>query len=222
MISGSGPFADIAVVGNFSGGITNSGLLNAGTGDAIADQAAFAFSGGITNTGTISGDFGINFVGGPAVSIFDSGVIKATDEAIAFGLEINTLTLEAGYTITGAAVEDPLNSGNILLLGGSGNGSFDLSQIGSTKQYQDFATFAVTGGDWLAYNAGNENWTLTGGTFELAASASITDNVTFAGAATLQLDGNDNQITGSISSASVPALGAAEQTQQTLLTTPPA
>ena len=189
----------------FTGGITNSGTIlgnaygTSGTGIPIFENVSFR--GGITNSGTISGlGDGINVSGasGNGVSIFDSGIISGSGgTAINFGSDINTLTLAPGYSITGNVTGS--SSNNIFQLGGNGGGSFDLGNIGSTKQYQDFSTFDVIGGDWLASNAGNQSWTVSAGTFELGTSASIAGTVTFAGAgATLQFDANDNQVSGSI------------------------
>ena len=107
--------------------------------------------------------------------------------AIEFYSGTNTLTLEAGYTITG----NVLGAGSdVLQLGGSGNASFDPSKIGSTQQYQGFGTFDVIGGDWTMTGTGSENWTIQAGTLQLGSGGTIIGNVTFAGTGTLQIDPN--------------------------------
>ena len=65
------------------------------------------------------------------VSIFDAGAIIGTGgTAIEFAGSGNTLTLGAGYVISG--VVDPSGS-NTFQLGGIGSDTFDLSSIGATR-----------------------------------------------------------------------------------------
>ena len=63
------------------------------------------------------------------VSIFDAGAIIGTGgTAIEFAGSGNTLTLGAGYLISG--IVDPLSGSNTFQLGGMGSDTFDLSPIG--------------------------------------------------------------------------------------------
>lgn len=86
----------------------------------------------------------------------------------------NTLTLQAGYTITGDT--NAVAAGNNLLaLGGTAPGSFDASQIGDS--FNGFANFGVTGGSWTLTNTTSAyfNTFISGGT------ASISDAGSFGG-----------------------------------------
>src|SRR5262249_56816041 len=75
----------------------------------------------------------------------------------------NTLTIAPTSTITG----NVLGSGtDRFQLGGTGNGSFDLSSIGPSAQYQGFDTFNVISGTWTVFNtfAQSQAWNVNGGT----------------------------------------------------------
>jgi hypothetical protein len=89
----------------------------------------------------ISGSAGIAIKSARPVSIFDAGTIVGTGgTAIQFAGSGNTLTLGAGYVISG--VVDPAG-GNAFQLGGTGSDTFNLSSIG--PQYKGFTTFNVIG-----------------------------------------------------------------------------
>ena len=101
-----------------------------------------------------------------SVNVFNSGTITGTGiAAIQFpgpGF-INTLTLGPGSTINGKV----LGSGaDILQLGGTGTGFFDLSTIGSSQQYQGFTTFNVVSGNWTVASTFSQSqpWNINGGT----------------------------------------------------------
>src|SRR5262249_39127917 len=75
----------------------------------------------------------------------------------------NTLTIAPTSTITG----NVLGSGtDRFQLGGTGNGSFDLSSIGPSAQYQGFDTFNVISGTWTVFNTFGQSqaWNVNGGT----------------------------------------------------------
>jgi uncharacterized protein with beta-barrel porin domain len=137
----------------FSGGISNSGRISVGGGYGIAVGGVSTFSGGITNSGAITGNVGIG-VGantGP-VSVFDSGTVVGTGGTAIwfFNAGGNTLTLGPGYSVTG----NVLGSGSdTFQLGGTSNGTFNLSSIGAAQQYQGFTTFN---------EVGNATWAVTG------------------------------------------------------------
>ena len=77
------------------------------------------------------------------------GVTRAN--AIMFTGGTNSLTLEAGSSITGNVVA--FSAADTFALGGATNASFDVTQIGAAAQYQGFGAFQKTG---------TSTWTLTG------------------------------------------------------------
>ena len=104
----------------------------------------------------ISGSAGIEIKTAHPVSIFDAGaIIGSGGTAIEFAGSGNTLTLGAGFTISGAV--DPSGK-NTFQLGGTGSDTFDLSSIGSGAQYRGFTTFDVVGGAWTITGASTAHW----------------------------------------------------------------
>ena len=87
------------------------------------------------------------------------------------------MTLGPGFSINGYVFG---TGGDTLQLGGTGNGTFDLSTIGSPQQYQGFTTFNVIGGTWTVNNtyAQSDPWTVQSGTLlvngDLSAASSLT------------------------------------------------
>jgi uncharacterized protein with beta-barrel porin domain len=187
----AGSSGGFVTISTFAGGITNSGTISAGTGISVEGVSTFlgnisnsgsilaantgificncvTFAGGsIVNTGTISGAAGIVVHNSSPVGIFDSGTIVGTggtaiDLTGASGG--NTLTLGPGYKITGNVLG--FAGGDTLQLGGIGSGSFDLSSVGATQQYQNFTTFNVVSGTWTVSNVFGQSqaWNVNGGT----------------------------------------------------------
>jgi autotransporter-associated beta strand protein len=138
----------------FSGGIWNSGTIAGGFAGIVVDDPT-KFAGGIMNTGVVSGVTGLVlfYNGAEGINVFNSGTITGTGgTAITFG-GLATLTLAPTSVINGKVTGGSGN--NILQLGGSGSGTFDVSAIGS--QYLGFGTFN---------KIDDSTWTLTGaGTF---------------------------------------------------------
>jgi hypothetical protein len=100
----------IASVSRFSGGIVNSGTIS-GAGAGIQLESIKTFAGGVSNTGTIAGTIGIDVLNMQGLSIFDAGaIIGSGGTAIELAGSGNTLTLGAGYVISG--VVDPLSGSN--------------------------------------------------------------------------------------------------------------
>ena len=161
IISTSSAGIVVAAVSTFSGGIANSGTITGRTGIVVA---ASTFLGTISNIGTIIGNVGINLTTG-SVSVFDSGTINvgAGGTAVQFSGGGNTFTLGPGYSITGFVIGAGADT---FQLGGTGNGTFDLSQIGGSQQYQGFTTFNVVGGTWTVSNTFGQAqpWIVNGGT----------------------------------------------------------
>jgi hypothetical protein len=171
--------SNITVFGPSNGdsGITNTSTISAANGIGIDVNNVKTFDGGITNTGTISAGTGIELTNTPDVSVFDSGVITGTGgTAIQFdGPSDNTLTLAAGYSITGSVFGGGTDT---LQLGGTGSASFDLSDVDT--QYTGFSTFNVIGGTWTATGLGSD-WNVEGGTFKVSDTASASDTTVDTG-----------------------------------------
>jgi autotransporter passenger strand-loop-strand repeat protein len=174
-----------AIVDNGTIKATSHGILIDSASEILASKTAIAiagptFTGGITNFGVISGSAGIEIKTARPVSIFDAGAIVGTGgTAIQFAGSGNTLTLGAGYVIGG--IVDPSGK-NILQLGGTGSGTFDLSSIGSSAQYRGFTTFNVVGGTWTVTSAGSAQWTIrSGGTEEIASGGVLTSTTVSSG-----------------------------------------
>jgi hypothetical protein len=168
-ISNSGTIAGehdgivVSGVSNFSGGISNSGKITAFTGIGIAISSA-TFTGGISNTGVISAPLEGIAVGVAGISVFDSGTITVPSlTAIVFAGGVNTLTLGPGFAISGKVVG---SGSDVFQLGGVGSGTFDLSTIGASQQYQGFTTFNVVSGTWTVSNTFSQAqaWNVDGGT----------------------------------------------------------
>ena len=168
----------------FTGGITNSGVITAKTNAAVYVSAS-GFSGGITNTGSISGIVGIYLTPGN-VSVTDSGTITGTaGTAIRFAGFGNSLTLNPGFVINGKVLG---TGGDTLNLAGTGTGVFNLGQIGAGLQYQGLSSFYKAGSStWMLTGTGNQHWNILSGTLELGnggtsgtLNSGVSDNGTFA------------------------------------------
>ena len=168
---------------------TSHGILVDAASEILSTQTAVdilgrTFTGGIFNAGVISGGTGIKIVSASAVSIFDAGAIIGSDgTAIQFAGSGNTLTLGAGYVISG--IVDP-SGNNTLQLGGSGSANFDLSSVGAAAQYRGFTTFNVIGGAWTVSGTGS-GWNVRGGLMELT-SGTLLSNTLVSGGGTLVVD----------------------------------
>ena len=128
----------------------------------------------------ISGSAGIEIATAHPVSIFDAGTIVGSGgTAIEFAGSGNTLTLGAGYSISGTV--DP-SGNNTFQLGGTGSGTFDLNSIGSGAQYRGFTTFDVVGGTWTVTGASTAHWNVDGGTLQIASGVDLTSTTVSGGA----------------------------------------
>ena len=124
----------------------------------------------MTNNGTISGTsggttFGTGIRTLAASNVTNNGTITGTTVAISFGGSGgNTLTLGPTSIINGEVIAAGAN--NLLQLGGSGIGSFNVSLIGPAVQYRGFDTFNKIGAaTWTltGFNAGALPWTVQQG-----------------------------------------------------------
>ena len=201
MLSGgivnSGTIAGKLGIGVFTatvaGGIVDSGSIKAteagisidGLSEVLASKTAIdiagaTFTGGIFNTGLVSGSAGIEIKSAHAVSVFDGGTIIGTGgTAIEFAGSGNTLTLGAGYFISG--IVDPQSGNNTFQLGGFGSDTFDLSSIGAAAQYQGFTIFNVVGGTWTVTSASTAHWTIKAGTLEITSGGALTSTTVSSG-----------------------------------------
>jgi uncharacterized protein with beta-barrel porin domain len=162
---GRGGFSDIAY--GAQGGVGGDGGVGV---QFTASGASFTNSGTITGGNGGAGGTGFDpprggaggaGIVGAGLTVINSGSITGglggdgatRANAITFTGGTNTLELRAGSTITGNVVAFSTN--DTLVLGGSTNGSFDVSQIGSSAQYRGFGFFQKTD---------TSTWTLTGTT----------------------------------------------------------
>src|SRR6185437_777650 len=110
-----------------------------------------------------NGQTGINTLSN-GWGVFNAGIITGTcGTAISFGGTGNALTLAPTSVITGLV----LGSGSgTLQLGGTGNGTFDLSTLGPSAPYEGFTTFNVVSGFWTASGTFGQTqaWNVNGGT----------------------------------------------------------
>ena len=204
-------------IGTVSGQVIDSGTILAAShgivvesgSNILAGNAAFAidvtgktFTGGIVNSGVISGSGGIDITQVSGVSIFDAGSILASGgTAIEFDGTGNTLTLGAGYTISG--IVDPQSGTNTLDLGGSASDTFDLSSVGAGEQYRGFTVFNVAGGTWGLTGSGSGWIVESGGTAEVTSGADLSGSTVRAGGVLIVESG------GSISGVTVSSGGIA-------------
>jgi hypothetical protein len=128
-------------VSTFAGDISNGGTISATRSGILAFSPV-----AVTNTGTISGLSAASLLGGSS-SLFNSGSLLGN---VIFAGGNNVLTVAPTSVITGIVVAERTDT---FQLGGSGIGSFDVSKISPTGQYQGFGTFN---------KVGDATWTLTG------------------------------------------------------------
>jgi autotransporter passenger strand-loop-strand repeat protein len=161
----------------FSGGIANlsGGIIRAAKTGLLVENGA-TFSGGVSNTGAISGATGIALIGVQSASVFDAGTIVGTGgTAIEFSGGGNTLTLGAGYIISG---DVEASGNNAFRLGGTGSDTFDLNSIGT--QYSGFTSFSVVGGHWNVSGIGGA-WVVSSGAFELTSGTVVSNTIVQSG-----------------------------------------
>ena len=151
--------------------VTNNGTIS-GTASGVASGFGIvADTATVTNNGTILGTSGVGGSGiginslGAGSNVTNNGTITGTTFAIDFaGGGGNTLTLGPTSIINGEVIASGAN--NLLQLGGSGIGSFDVSLVGPAAQYRGFDTFNKVGdATWTltGFNAGALPWTVQQG-----------------------------------------------------------
>ncbi len=164
-------------VNNQDGGVIKAGgygvridgevgaILNSGTITSTNAGAFLGYGGTVTNqgSGTITGVEGI-LVSGGAGSVTNAGTITGTGgTAIQFDSSFawnDTLELQPGFVISGNVLA---NGGtDTLRFGGTGDGAFSLSDIGS--KYQSFEIFQVNSGIWNFSGTTTASFIANGGT----------------------------------------------------------
>jgi subtilase-type serine protease len=152
-----------AIFTNNAANVVNSGTISASVFSGVRGDGGvtvFNNAGGVIMGGTsghgIAANGSVNFV-------YNAGTIGGGVGAIVFGGSGNVLTLAPSSVITGAVRG---TGSDTLQLGGSGAGSFDLSQVGPAAQYRDFATFnKIDSSTWTLAGTPSQamNWTVSGG-----------------------------------------------------------
>jgi len=180
---------------NVSGTINNYGLITAAGGGTEGTIYTLQSGGTLVinnfEGATIHSDsyiaVDVNGVSNKVTNLRNAGTIS-TDSlvapAIQFGSGNDTLILESTSAITGF-----VNAGggtNTFALGGSTNGSLDLSTIGAAAQYRNFQTFEkIEPSTWTLTGTSGQvtNWSITGGT--LAVNGTINGTVAVGSAGRL-------------------------------------
>jgi len=176
--------------------IANSGTITGGDGGTLGVSYT---SGGLPTGATGAGGAGIV---GSGLTIYNSGSISggqagnngAQANAITFGGTGNVYQHRAGGSVLGNVVG---TGSDAFELGGSANGSFNVSQFGST--FQGFSTFDKLGSSAFALTGTTSQvtpWTIRAGTLAIASDSALGANsgaLTFNGSGTvLRIDGTVN------------------------------
>lgn len=159
---------------NESGGTITGGKGGAGRVRAVSIPITPGAGGaGITgsnatviNAGTITGGTGGTGTGWTPVS----------GDAIEFTGGVNSLEIWSTSVINGNVVA--YSAADTLKLGGTANASFDVSQIGSTAQYQGFGIFEKVGtSTWTLTGTTTAvtPWTMSAGTLQISSDSNLGD-----------------------------------------------
>ncbi len=171
----------------------NRGYVNPG---GSAGSAALAMGLHVNgNDNTIINESGGDIEGG--WSLLDSSQTAPGGIAIRLDGNGNLLELQSGYVINGKVIA--AGGGNILALGGSATGTFDLSKIVSslddttnTEQYQGFAQYEKTGlSTWTVTGSVGDShpWAVEQGTLALGTTGDLSQASNVNVDATLDVSG---------------------------------
>ena len=169
------------------GNAAANSLTNAGE---IKNGAVLKSGGAVTNTDTITGGhFGLYIGGGGTVT--NSGTISGAASVVFAGSGTNTLTLQTGSTLIGAAYGSTVSGAtNALILQGHGTANNNFVSF-KTLNAEVTGTWTLSGNSAFAdtmVSTGTLSVTgaLTSGTLEIAAPAELNDagDVTVTGAVT--------------------------------------
>ena len=183
-----------------NGGAGGVGIV--GSGLVITNQGAISGgNGGAAGTSTVAGVAGAGGVGitGSGLSIISSGTITG-GSAGGGGVRANAVTFTGGTNIFELQSNTSSITGNVvafsgadtLRLGGSGNLTFDASQIAAAGQYQNFGVFVKTGTSiWTLTGTPRQAtpWAINGGTLAISLASTLNGPISFNGG-TLQIDGS--------------------------------
>ena len=194
--------ANVSGTINNYGSITDTGTSSEGT--IFSPQAGAASTIVINNFegATIHSDsfVAVNNTSNKMMILRNAGTISTNSlsaPSIQFGTGNDTLILESTSVITGFV--NGRTGTNTFALGGTTNGSLDVSQIGAAAQYRNFHTFEkIESSTWTLTGTTTAvtSWQILDGTLSVSSDANLG-----ALAGTLTLDGGTLQNTGAFSSA---------------------
>ncbi|RWL80065.1 MAG: autotransporter outer membrane beta-barrel domain-containing protein, partial [Mesorhizobium sp.] len=181
-------------------------LLSGGTVINATGATIAGGTGGQAGSTGVAGDGGAG-IKGANIAIINAGTISGgavgagggtplAGKAIEFTGGVNSLEIQAGSTITGNVVA--FSAADTFKLGGSTNGSFDVSQLGPGGKYDGFGLYEKTGSStWTltGTTAAVTPWTLSGGTLSVSSDANLG-----AASGTLSFDGGTLQTTSAFTS----------------------
>lgn len=118
----------------------------------------------ISAGGIVSGVSGLNAINSNGLHANIAGQLTGTGgTAATLTSVVDVFRLTSTGTVTGTV--DARGGIDSLILGGTTNGSFNVSNIGASAQYRNFETFVKEGTSaWTLTGSGNQNWSVTGGT----------------------------------------------------------
>lgn len=164
--AGDGNFIDAGAGGNGGVAITGDGFTLTNNGSITGGNGTTGAPGGGYNPQGAPGVGGVGVISTGNATVTNAGTISGGKanfgtgtqaDAVDFSGGGNTLVLGNGYQFNGtvASTSGTANGGDTLALGGQTAANFDLSQIGSSAQYQGFNTFGSAASN-------TATWTLTG------------------------------------------------------------
>lgn len=201
--------------GDGAAGVTGSGFTLNNAGTIIGGAGGAGGLATLTPYPGVDGANGANGVGVVATggaTIRNSGTIAGMGGANAVQLSGtgNRLILEAGFSFTGNVVSA---GGDTLALGGNGNASFAMSNLGSAGAFRGIDQMAKEGtGTWtLTGNDGvGVNWSIADGTLRAGSAGAFANNTNFSLlGGTLDLNGYDLTMASLSGSSGALALGTA-------------
>ncbi len=151
VLAGRGGAGGAAIVINGGGTVTVNGTVTGGNGGAGGTGGFNSNDVGLGGEG-ITGD-GITVINNGSINGGLSGDNATRANAVMFTGGTNVYEMWAGTSVTGNVVNDTSAGSATFRLGGTSNGSFDMSTLDNASIYQGFASFEKTG---------SSVWTLTG------------------------------------------------------------
>jgi hypothetical protein len=173
---GTGHYTNWFGASGGGGGEGGAGVIVTTAGVTLTNSVGASIVGGNGGAGGLGPIQGVPGAGGAGVvgsnlAIVNAGTIQGgvsgdgaiRTNAITFESGTNSLTLHSTSNIIGNVSAN--GSADTFALGGATNGSFDVSQIGSSAQYGGFETFQKTGtSTWTLTDTGATLWSLGQGT----------------------------------------------------------